>query len=45
MGASVGTLSTARVPYHLRHVFVFLNMHALNRPGVMISNAAQRFDA
>jgi chromate reductase, NAD(P)H dehydrogenase (quinone) len=25
-------------------VFVFLNMHALNRPEVMISNAAQRFD-
>ena len=41
MGASVGT----RAQYHLRQVFVFLNMHALNRPEVMISNAAQRFDA
>ena len=45
MGASVGTLGTARAQYHLRQVFVFLNMHALNRPEVMISNAAQRFDA
>jgi chromate reductase len=25
-------------------VFVFLNMHAVNRPEVMISNAAERFD-
>jgi chromate reductase, NAD(P)H dehydrogenase (quinone) len=45
MGASVGTLGTARVQYQLRQVFVFLNMHALNRPEVMISNAALRFDA
>lgn len=44
MGASVGTLGTARAQYHLRQVFVFLNMYALNRPEVMISNAAQRFD-
>jgi len=45
MGASVGTLGTARAQYHLRQVFVFLNMYALNRPEVMIGNAAQRFDA
>ena len=45
IGASVGTLGTARAQYHLRQVFVFLNMHALNRPEVMLSNAAQRFDA
>ena len=45
IGASVGTLGTARAQYHLRQVFVFLNMHALNRPEVMISNAALRFDA
>lgn len=44
MGASVGALGTARAQYHLRQVFVFLNMHALNLPEVMISNAAQRFD-
>jgi chromate reductase, NAD(P)H dehydrogenase (quinone) len=44
MGASVGVLGTARAQYHLRQVFVFLNMHAINRPEVMIGNAAQRFD-
>ena len=44
MGASVGALGTARAQYHLRQVFVFLNMHAVNQPEVMISNASQRFD-
>jgi chromate reductase len=44
MGASIGNLGTARAQYHLRQVFVFLNMHALNRPEVMISSAAERFD-
>jgi chromate reductase, NAD(P)H dehydrogenase (quinone) len=44
MGASVGALGTARAQYHLRQVFVFLNMHAINQPEVMISNASQRFD-
>jgi chromate reductase, NAD(P)H dehydrogenase (quinone) len=44
MGASVGPLGAARAQYHLRQVFVFLNMYPLNRPEVMIMNAAQRFD-
>ena len=44
MGASGGATGTARAQYHLRQVFVFLNIHALNRPEVMISNAPQRFD-
>src|SRR5918998_923874 len=44
MGASVGALGTARAQYHLRQTFVFLNMHPLNKPEVMISTAAQRFD-
>jgi chromate reductase, NAD(P)H dehydrogenase (quinone) len=44
MGASVGILGTARAQYHLRQMFVFLNMHAVNQPEVMIGNAAQRFD-
>jgi chromate reductase len=30
--------------YHLRQCFVFLNMHPLNLPEVMITNSAQRFD-
>jgi chromate reductase len=44
MGASVGMLGTARAQYHLRQMFVFLNMHAVNQPEVMIGNAAKRFD-
>jgi chromate reductase len=44
MGASVGTAGTARAQYHLRQTFVFLNMHPLNKPEIMISSAAQRFD-
>ncbi len=45
MGASPGALGTARAQYHLRQSFVFLNGLVLNRPEVMIANAAQRFDA
>jgi chromate reductase len=44
MGASIGAHGTSRAQYHLRQVFVYLNMYPLNRPEVMISNAAQRFD-
>ena len=44
MGASIGAMGTSRAQYHLRQVFVFLNMYPLNRPEVMITNAAQRFD-
>src|SRR5215218_3240696 len=44
MGASVGTLGTARAQYHLRQMFVFLNMYAVNQPEVMVSNAQNRFD-
>lgn len=39
MGASVGTLGTARAQYHLRQMFVFLNMYAVNQPEVMLGNA------
>jgi chromate reductase len=45
MGASVGTIGTARAQYHLRQMFVFLNMFPINQPEVMIGNAAERFDA
>jgi len=44
MGASVGVLGTARAQYHLRQMFVFLNMFPLNQPEVMIANAAEKFD-
>lgn len=45
MGASVGRLGTARAQYHLRQVFVFLNVLPINQPEVMIGNAAEQFDA
>ena len=45
MGASIGNIGTARAQYHLRQVFVFLNMFPVNQPEVMIGNAAERFDA
>jgi chromate reductase len=45
MGASVGTLGTARAQYHLRQMFVFLNMYAVNQPEVMISQAHKHFDS
>ena len=45
MGASIGKFGTARAQYHLRQLFVFLNIHAVNQPEVMIGNAAEQFDA
>jgi chromate reductase len=45
MGASVGMFGTARAQYDLRKMFVFLDVHAINQPEVMIGNAAERFDA
>jgi len=44
MGASVGTLGSARAQYHLRQTFVFLNMYPVNQPEVMVSNAQNSFD-
>jgi chromate reductase, NAD(P)H dehydrogenase (quinone) len=45
MGASVGTIGTARAQYHLRQMMVFLNMFPINQPEVMIGNCSKRFDA
>ena len=45
MGATVGTIGTARAQYHLRQMFVFLNMYAVNQPEVMLSSAHKHFDA
>jgi chromate reductase, NAD(P)H dehydrogenase (quinone) len=44
MGASTGMIGSARAQYHLRQMFVFLNVFPLNRPEVMIPNAADKFD-
>ena len=44
MGASVGTIGTARAQYHLRQSCVFLNMHLLNKPEVMVGTAQDKID-
>ena len=44
MGASIGMLGTARAQYHLRQCFVFLDMHPINSPEVMISHVEQKID-
>jgi chromate reductase, NAD(P)H dehydrogenase (quinone) len=45
MGAAGGPHGSARAQYHLRQVFVFLNMFPVNRPEVMIGAAQEKFDA
>ena len=45
MSASTGRLGGARAQYHLRQSFVFLNMHPVNRPEVMLPNAKDNVDA
>ena len=44
MGASPGMTGTARSQYHLRQTFVFLDMHPLNRPEVMVPFAHEKID-
>ena len=44
VGASMGGLGTARAQYHLRQVLVFLDVHVMNKPEVMIGAAHQKFD-
>lgn len=43
MGASPGSLGTARAQYHLRQMMVWLDMYPLNKPEVMIGNVADKF--
>jgi chromate reductase, NAD(P)H dehydrogenase (quinone) len=44
MSASTGRFGGARAQYHLRQTFVFLNMHPVNRPEIMLSDAAHNVD-
>ena len=44
MGASMGMIGTARMQYHLRQVFVFLDGVVLNRPEVFVGAAHQKVD-
>lgn len=45
MGASPAIQGTSRAQYHLRQVFVSLNMHALNQPELMIGSSQDKFDS
>ncbi len=44
MGASIGAIGTARAQYHLRQMFVFLDVHVVNQPEVMVADAHEKFD-
>jgi chromate reductase, NAD(P)H dehydrogenase (quinone) len=44
MSASISSFGGARAQYHLRQMMVFLEMHPVNRPEVMVPFAAQAFD-
>ncbi len=44
MSASTGRIGGARAQYHLRQSLVFLNMHPINKPEVMLSQAKQYID-
>jgi chromate reductase len=44
MSASSGRFGGARAQYHLRQSFIFLNMHPVNRPEVMLSDASHNVD-
>lgn len=45
MSASVGMIGGARAQYHLRQIFVYLNLHPLNKPEVIVPLAMKKFDA
>jgi hypothetical protein len=45
MSASVGMLGSARAQYHLRQMFVFLNMHPVNVSEVIATFASDKFDS
>jgi chromate reductase len=45
LGASISRFGTARAQYHLRQSCVYLNIHALNQPEVMVADAAKHFES
>lgn len=44
MSVSIGMLGGVRAQYHLRQVFVTLNMHPINKPEVIVPFAEEKFD-
>jgi chromate reductase len=45
IGAAAGMAGGARAQLHLRHSMVFLDVHPLNKPEVLIFQAQNKFDA
>jgi chromate reductase len=45
LGGSPGYIGTARMQYELRKIGVFLNIHFLNKPEVMVGQLYGKFDA
>jgi len=45
MSAAGGMLGGARAQYHLRQIFVFVDVHPLNKPEVIVPRAQDKFDA
>jgi len=44
MSASIGMIGGARAQYHLRQSFVYLNMHLVNKPEVIVTYAPDKID-
>ena len=42
MSASIGMIGGTRAQYHLRQIFVYLNMHPINQPEVMMPFAEEK---
>jgi chromate reductase len=45
MSTSGGTLGGARAQYHLRQICVFVDLHPLNKPEIIVPSATEKFDA
>ena len=43
MSASIGMLGGARAQYHLRQMFVFLNMYPVNAPEIIVTFAQENY--
>lgn len=45
MGVTTSLFGTVRMQMHLRHVCVFMDLHPLNKPEVLVPKADGKFDA
>jgi chromate reductase len=45
MGTSIGSFGASRAQYHLRQIGVYMDLHFINKPEVIIPLAREKFDA